>query len=142
MTMIPNSAPMAAVYRRAHDNHLFSLPVVAWNMDDQPLVLGVNCRLTAADRTAHGALLGVWPHGWHPTPDEMATLLPDHVPGTPHPRAVHVTIRETPKGWEASRTGDNRRIAECISYAVLEQRLMVALGTVHIDAVVPMTPED
>lgn len=138
--MIPNSAPMAAVYQRDQDKSLFSLPVVAWGSSCDALVpnsKGAGLQLASLPETADG-YLGLWMYDWNPTHDEMASLLPEHVPGTPHPLSVSVTVRETPQGWEAFRTDNNRFVTESTSYEQLEQRLVVMLGTTHIDAIVPM----
>ena len=135
--MIPNSAPMAAVYRHAHDNHLSSRPVAGWDENDHPLVCcdgAYGVQLASVYQVPDAELLGMWQYGWHPTPDEMATLLPDHVPGTPHPLSVPVTLREVPGGWIAVRA-DGPSVAETVTYDQMKQRLY-ALGGFHITDVV------
>lgn len=80
--MIPNSAPMAAVYRRISESRkdqLFSCPVVAWNDRGHALVVRYGTGYVLADPqgSAEIELLGLWPHGWSPSYDEMASLLPE-----------------------------------------------------------------
>jgi hypothetical protein len=80
--MIPNSAPMAAVYclhgrTGSPASRLFSRPVVAWG--DGPLsalVPDSTSRLTLASSAPDGsAFLGLWQGGWTPSHEEMSCLL-------------------------------------------------------------------
>lgn len=136
---------MAAVYWRS-TGELFSRPVVAWSeaTGEKALIPESGGTLALASRT--GPLvqfLGLWMYGWTPSYDEMSTLLPEHVPGTPHPLAVHVTLwqnADTPRrpgGWEARLTADDTRfVAGADTLDRLEQRLG-ALGNHHTDRIVP-----
>lgn len=144
--MIPNFAPMAAVYHRisatgSRDGKLFSLPVAAWNTHDTAMVvLGGTCLEPADNRRSGVQFLGIWERGWTPSYDEMASLLPEHVPGTPHPLATPVTVREIPGGWAAFRENGSR-ITEAVTYGQLEMRLSV-LGTFYPKSIVRIDDED
>lgn len=137
--MIPNHAPMAAVY--LDGSRLVSLPVVAWNDDDGcPLVPGTHHGLIEANRTVTGGLLGLWHHGWSPSYDEMASLLPEHTPGTPHPLATPVVVRESQSGWTAYRTENNSRLA---SRPTLDEltALLGSVGNFHVEKIVTADEE-
>ena len=141
--MIPNSAPMCAVFLKTGIQTTFSRPIAGWSLDLDPLVPDDTGLINLGIRNIPGAaFLGIWPHGWSASADEVASFLPDHVPGTPHPLAVHVTVREIPTGWIAYRTDTGMTIDEDASYERLDLRLAVKLGTVHIDAIIPMERDD
>lgn len=135
--MIPNSAPMAAVYLDAKKN-LSSRPVAAWKSDTtEALVPDAASELSPATHTTPSfKLLGLWCGSWSPSYDEMVTLLPEHTPGTPHPLAVHVTVWQTPFGWAARHTADKSKlVAEALLYDDLERKLSI-LGNYHVDNIV------
>lgn len=76
--MIPNHAPLAAVYvvDGTNDSVLFSLPVTAWSPSGTPLVPGDHDKLVSARNAAKGArLVGLWVSGWAPSLEEMAVFL-------------------------------------------------------------------
>lgn len=107
--MTPNSAPMAAVYLTT-GKELFSRPVAAWSESRNALVIHGQgeTRLLRADYAGHTAkFLGLWLRSWSPSYDEMASLLPQHIPGTPDPLATRVIIRELPDGWAVHRVEDD-----------------------------------
>ena len=68
--MIPNSAPMAAVY---YDGaNYFSTPVVAWSADGSPLTPGDNSCLAKASVVHQGiTYVGLWRWGWNPSASQM-----------------------------------------------------------------------
>ena len=104
--MIPNSAPMAAVYWRSNGS-LFSRPVVAWlENDGEALTPNDVGKLAPASHTAALVqFLGLWYDGWSPSHDEMATLLPDYVPGTPtHCPSPSSSGKPQTAGWPADTT--------------------------------------
>lgn len=136
--MIPNSAPMAAVYLTA-DKRLFSRPVAVWDAREEAMVCDIRGSLVAADFVAEGnQFLGLWQHGWTPSYDEMATLLPKHTPGTPHPLATRVVVQQGDDGWwRAHLCGDDRQVTAGRHLEEVEQKL-AALGTFHIDRIVAL----
>lgn len=134
--MIPNSAPMAAVFLRLDKPVTFSLPVVGWSEDLTPLVPHDKSLLDLGDTALPDAeFMGIWPQGWTPSYDQRMSLLPPPVPGTPHPLAVRVTVREIPGGWAAFRSADDHRIVEAVTYDLLEHRLSM-LGNFLVESVV------
>lgn len=139
--MIPNSAPMAAVYLRpaatgSRDGKLFSRPVVAWNTNGAPLVVGTGNRLVMTGPYDGIEFLGLWQHAWSPSQDEMASLLPDRTPGSPDPLAVPVTIQQSDDGWwRAHRCSDDRQVTAGRSFEEVEQQLSV-LGTFLVKRIV------
>lgn len=137
--MIPNSAPMAAVY--LDDGRLFSRPVAAWGETGNALVvydLG-ETRLLRADYEGHPSeFLGLWQHGWNPTHDQMSSLLPDRTPGQPDPLATRVTLEETEAGtWAAYRYEEGSLLTTAGSVDELEKKLS-AVGGFHIEKIIPL----
>lgn len=139
--MIPNSAPMAAVYLTAAKKPM-SRPVAAWSTNGVPLVyvtgLGLN---VVEDPVIEEDFIGMWQNGWSPSQDEMASLLPEHVPGTPHPLAVGVTLWQNadtplrPGGWDARLTDDDKFVTDAPTLTRLEEKLS-ALGGFTVDRTV------
>lgn len=128
--MIPNSAPMAAVYRHAHDNRLSSHPIAAWEEDGAPMVCFETRLRWASEHPDYPdvELLGVWQYGWHPAPDEMATLLPQ-----PAPEEILVTARELTDGsWLGYRTVNGVTIATAPTLG----ELGLALERHHLDCTI------
>ncbi len=77
--MIPNLAPMAAVYWRS-TGELFSRPVVAWSeaIGEKALIPESTGKLAPAHRTGDLVqFLGLWTGGWSPSQEEMSLLLPE-----------------------------------------------------------------
>lgn len=132
--MIPNSAPMAAVYLTA-SGRLASLPVAAWDTLGNALVPapGPGADLVQIHTTDTITLLGIWPYGWTPSHDEMSTLLPK-------PREeILVTAQQLTDGtWSAFRTVNGVLLA---SAATLDE-LHDALDRHHllctVEKVVPL----
>lgn len=137
--MIPNSAPMAAVYLDDKKT-LSAYPVAAWDADGDPLVCFDYRLRFASDHPSYPSvkLLGLWLRGWDPTYDQMTSLLPEHTPGTRHPLSVGVTVRQTPFGWAARLTSDESKlVCEQATYEDVE-RVLSVLGNYHVDEIVPI----
>lgn len=137
--MIPNSAPMAAVF--CEGNRLYSRPVAAWGDGGRALIPVSNGRLVLAQDALDVKFLGLWQRGWSPSQDDMATLLPEHTPGVPPLPTVHVTIYQTsgtaagPGVWEARPTDDGFTfVDDADSLAQLQEKLF-ARGGFTVDAV-------
>mgnify|MGYP001582529187 FL=1 len=78
--MIPNSAPMAAVFVRLSTGTLFSRPVAAWSDEGSAMVEHESSLVDLVDSLLpDGGLMGILPGMWIPTYDEMASLLPEPV---------------------------------------------------------------
>lgn len=142
--MIPNSAPMAAVYHRTNatgsrDGKLFSRPVVAWNTNGAPLVVGTGNRLVMTGPYDGIEFLGLWQHAWSPSQDEMASLLPERTPGSPDPLAVHVILWEnTDSTWDAQDTSDSYKfVAHADTLKQLQEKLS-AIGGYTVEKIIPL----
>lgn len=138
--MIPNFVPMAAVYHRpaatgSRDGKLFSRPVVAWDTDGTPLVFIAGPGLDFAGVPPQGEeYIGMWQRGWLPSYGQMSTLLPEHIPGSPDPLAIGVTIYQNAStalghgGWDAWRTDDDSFVANAATLDGLQEKLRVMGG--------------
>lgn len=125
--MIPNSAPMAAVYLSV-DKKMRSSPVVAWDTLGKPVVPSEDGTLVQIHTTETVTLLGLLTGTWTPSLDDMASLLPQHIPGTPDPLATRVIIRELPDGWVACRTEGGGLLRKEATFHELEAVLSAVGG--------------
>ena len=138
--MIPNFAPMAAVY--LDGSRLSSRPIVALCPDTREalVIRGTDGRVVAAapKKTVSLEFLGIFPGAWTPTYDEMSSLLPPRTPGEPDPLATRVVLVELTSGtWEARRVRDRACVISAFSFADLERKL-AAIGCFHIEKVIPL----
>lgn len=79
--MIPNSAPLAAVFLRLDKPVTFSLPVVGWSADLNPLVPHGKGLVDLGDSALPNTeFVGIWPGGWAPNIDQRRSLLPKEGP--------------------------------------------------------------
>lgn len=75
--MIPNSAPMCAVFLNTNARTTFSRPVAGWSADLDPLVPHGGVLINLGITVIPGVrFLGIWPHGWTAAHDQRSTLLP------------------------------------------------------------------
>lgn len=139
--VIPNSAPMAAVFRRP-ENRFWCLPVAAWTESSEKAAMvstpdGRLSTVSALGESYDVRFLGIVPGTWTPTPDEMTTLLPERTPGDPDPLAVRVRLEETESGtWAACRSQDGVLLDTAGSVAALERKL-IAVGGFRIEKITP-----
>lgn len=142
--MIPNHAPIAAVYHHANatgsrDGKLFSRPVVAWaGNNSDALVPGGKSKLAPASRTtADVVFLGLWYGTWTPTYDQMHGLLPKEAR-----EKIFVTVRQLTDGsWLAFRTINGLTLAVADTLEEVRAALKDHHLNCFVENVLPLNPD-
>ena len=137
--MIPNFAPMAAVFLKLSGSTLFSRPVAAWS-EHANAMIEYEASLTVLNESLlpDAELMGIFPGTWTPSYDEMSSLLPPRAPGEPDLLTTRVILVELTSGtWEARRVHDRACVISAFSFADLERKL-AAIGCFHIEKVIPL----
>ncbi len=121
--MIPNSAPLAAVYRKA-DGTLTYTVIAAFADDGAPCISTYTGLAVCTNTDDDMEFLGLVQGTWSPSHQNMASLLENSADPAPEPhRQLLVRIVETADGWTAYLVRNGETVDTRPTLWELEHRL-------------------